>query len=542
MSTIFKEIYNLEKENKTFAVATIISAKGSTPREKAKMIIFENGNTISTIGGGPLEAHVIEEAKHCIKESINSIVSYKLDKNNNKASISTSKGIEEIDMLCGGEVDIFIEVVMSKERIVLIGGGHVSKAIADNLDILAIKYIVVDTREEFTNRERFQNASEIFIDTTFINAIKKIKFEKSDIVIIATHNSDEEALINTINKDINFIGMIGSKRKVLTIIKNLIDKKITSIENLQKLNAPLGIDIGAETPEQIALSIISLIQAKIKNKYIKNMSLYDYKKTVIVRGAGDIASGIIIALKKAGYNIIALEIEYPTVIRRLVSFASAIYESKTEIENIKAVKTDSVEEAFVKMLEGNVALLIDKEMESIKQLKPFILIDATVSKKNMGLKNTLAPITIALGPGFNAGVDCHYVIETNRGHTLGMVIENGYAQSNTAIPGEIAGESINRLLKTPIDGIIKTKKNITDIVDVQESVAVVIDNNGNEHEIKAQITGCIRGLLKDGLKVYKDMKVGDIDPRKNISYCTTVSEKARLLGNAVLSLLVSIER
>ncbi len=537
MDSIYEKACSLQNENKSFVVATIIKSKGSAPRHNAKMIVTSEKDIFGTIGGGPLEHYVIEESIKAILKKESTMLYYRLDINSKQASLYTdnNKNIEKIEMLCGGDIDIFIEFVPSAKNVYLIGSGHVNASLAHILNFLGYNYFVVATHDSHLNKNKFINANFIESDT-FSNAIKGINFSESDIVIIATFNNDEESLRELIKKDLAFLGMIGSRKKVHTIKEKLLSDNTATLSDMKKLHSPLGLDLGGESPEDIAISIMSLIMMTLNNSSGESKSSNNKNNnTIIVRGGGDIATGVVLALKKVGFNIIVLEKKNPTVIRRAVSIANGVYEECFEIEGIKSVLAKTHSEALVLSKEKHtIPILIDEDMTSVLIIKPFALIDATISKKNMGLNINLASVVIALGSGFSAGVDCHYVIETMRGHDFGRIIYSGYALENTGVPAEIMGVSTDRLLKSPCAGIFNIKKDIGSIVQKNDCVASVTDSDGTLHIIKAKIDGVVRGMLKSGIHVESNFKVGDIDPRGNRDYAFSVSEKARSLGMATI--------
>ncbi len=558
MQDMYRKIYDLQNSRLNFAIATIVSSKGSVPRNNAKMIVLEDKTIFGTIGGGYLEFYTIEESVKSIQNKISMMLYYRLNSDGTShiaSNINSDK--KNIEMLCGGEVDIFVEYVSSKQNIYLIGGGHVNLALSGLINFLGLNYYVVEDREDFRLRDKYINANFI-VDSSFDNAIKKIKFNKNDIVIIATSKSDEEAFLsilkNTkrIENSLAFFGMIGSKNKVSSLRNKAINTGLISKDSLDKiLSSPIGLDLGGESPECIALSIMSLVLIKINNASGKDISLgakYNSENKnkndniIVVRGAGDIATGTIKALKDSGFNIIALEIEAPTVIRSTVSLASALYEKEYEVEHIKSILVDTVVEAIKISKEKNIVpILIDREMSSIKEINPFVLIDATISKINRGITKDLAGITIALGPGFDASKDCHYVIETMRGHTFATIIDNGYAIPNTAVPANIGGESILRVIKSPKTGIIKNKKSIGDIISKDDVICTIKSNDDKEYPVKAQINGVLRGIIRDGFDVTENLKIADIDPRGQVDNCFTISDKSRTLGYAVLSCILKHE-
>jgi len=253
------------------------------------------------------------------------------------------------------------------------------------------------------------------------------------------------------------------------------------------------------------------------------------KKLVIIRGGGDLATGVAVRLFRAGFPVIILEIEHPTVIRLPVSFARAVYEGKTIVEEIKAVLISSWEEAEDIIQLEKVPVLIDPEGSCIEKLSPTILIDAILAKRNLGTRIDQAPLVIGLGPGFTAGEDVDVVVETKRGHNLGRVYYQGEAAPDTGVPGEVGGESKRRLLRAPADGKIIPLHKIGDLIKEGEIIAEI-----EVVPLKTEISGVLRGLIYPESWVTAGMKVGDIDPRGIREYCFTVSDKARSLGGAVL--------
>jgi len=250
---------------------------------------------------------------------------------------------------------------------------------------------------------------------------------------------------------------------------------------------------------------------------------------VIIRGGGDLATGVAIRLFRAGFSIIMLEIDHPTVIRLPVSFARAVYEGKAMVEDIEAILISFWKEAKEIIKLQKIPVLIDREGSCIEKLSPTILIDAIIAKRNLGTRIDQAPLVIGLGPGFTAGQDVDAVVETKRGHNLGRVYYQGQVAPDTGVPGEVEGESIRRLLRAPAEGKIAPLHKIGDLVQEGEVIAKI-----GGVPVKAEISGVLRGLIYPQSWVTKGMKVGDIDPRGIKEYCFTVSDKARSLGGAVL--------
>ncbi len=250
---------------------------------------------------------------------------------------------------------------------------------------------------------------------------------------------------------------------------------------------------------------------------------------VVIKGAGDLASGVAFRLHQAGFSVVCTELPHPTVVRRTVSFAEAVRSSRVVVEGVEGKLARDADDAVAIAKSGSVAVLTDPDAEIVRLLKPPVVIDAILAKKNLGTKITDAPVVIGLGPGFTAGVDCHAVIETNRGHDLGRVIRSGQAEPNTGVPGSINGYSAERLLRSPKKGDIVHVREIGAVVKKGEVVATVDDR-----EIRADVDGVLRGLIEAGTPVEEGMKVGDVDPRARPEHCLTISDKSLAIGGGAL--------
>lgn len=256
---------------------------------------------------------------------------------------------------------------------------------------------------------------------------------------------------------------------------------------------------------------------------------------VLIRGAGDIASGIAARLYRSHIDIVMTDLPNPTSIRRTVCFSEAIRNGSAIVEDITAVRADDMGDIGKIIEEGNIAVIADPECR-IREIMSFDAeIDAVLAKRNLGTRISDAPAVIAVGPGFIAGKDCHACVETKRGHYLGRVIFDGSCITNTGIPGNIGGYTEERVLRAPCDGIIRPFKNIGDHVEAGEIVACV----GDEPVI-SRITGVLRGILPEGTEVGEGMKSGDVDPRDIREYCYSISDKASAVGGGVLEALLSL--
>lgn len=258
---------------------------------------------------------------------------------------------------------------------------------------------------------------------------------------------------------------------------------------------------------------------------------------VIFRGGGDVATGSIQKVFRSGFKVLILEKEKPLCIRRHVSCASAMFEGEIKIEDLvikKVFDLDGIKKAFQNDI---IPIISDEDGTYIKSLKPLAVVDAILAKKNLGTNRDMAPITIGLGPGFNAGDDVDVVIETNRGHDLGRLIFEGKPEANTGKPGNIEGFTSERLLRAPDDGEIKVLKDIGQVVKKGEVVATV-----NGKEIKAGLDGMIRGMIGNGSIVFDGLKIGDVDPRIVKENAVTISDKARAVGGGTLEAILILKR
>ena len=259
---------------------------------------------------------------------------------------------------------------------------------------------------------------------------------------------------------------------------------------------------------------------------------------VAVKGAGDLATGVIHRLSRAGFAIIATELAEPTVVRRTVAFAEAVTRGEMIVEDVTARLATSLQDIQSTLASGLIPIVVDPDGTLLKQVHPSILIEATLSKHNSGVTMDNAPIVIALGPGYEAGKDVHAVIETKRGHNLGRVYLHGCAEPDTGVPGAIGGYTIERLLRAPCSGRLYGVRQIGDLVQAGEMVAMVRTNDNETAPVVAAISGILRGLIRDGLHVSNGMKVGDIDPRAAREHCFTISDKSRAIAGGVLEAIL----
>ncbi len=255
----------------------------------------------------------------------------------------------------------------------------------------------------------------------------------------------------------------------------------------------------------------------------------------LVKGAGDLATGVAIRLLHAGFAVVMTETEAPTVVRRTVAFADAVFSGSARVEGLEAALARSDEEVRLFLAQGKIPVIVDPGAKIRLTLKPPLVVDAIMAKRNLGTRITDAPAVIALGPGFVAGRDVHAVVETMRGHTLGRVIRDGAALPNTGVPGEVGGFGAERVLRAPAAGVFRGEREIGDTVEEGEVVGFVGDA-----PVASRLHGVLRGMLRSGLPVTAGFKLGDVDPRATREHCFLVSDKALAIGGGVLEAACSL--
>lgn len=259
---------------------------------------------------------------------------------------------------------------------------------------------------------------------------------------------------------------------------------------------------------------------------------------IIVRGGGDLATGVIHRLWSAGFNVLVLECAQPAAIRRQVALSEAVYQGEATVEGMTGVLIHSLAEVQDIWQQGKVPVLVDAAAACVKEFQPDILIDAIIAKRNLGTSIDMAPLTVALGPGFVAGADVAAIVETKRGHNLGRIIRTGSAAPNSGVPGNIAGFSKERVLHAECAGVLHILRDISSVVEKDEPIAQIKTADGSLVPVLASLTGIIRGMIREGFVVTQGFKIADIDPRQEeLANCFTISDKARCIAGSVLELV-----
>jgi xanthine dehydrogenase accessory factor len=255
---------------------------------------------------------------------------------------------------------------------------------------------------------------------------------------------------------------------------------------------------------------------------------------ILLRGGGDLASGVAVRLTRCGFAVVVLEIPVPLAVRRLVSFAEAVYAGEIEVEGVRGKRTEDAGAARRILMSGAVPVLVDPGADIRHKLEPDALVDGRMLKTGVETQIGYAPLVVGLGPGFEAGENCHAVVETNRGHRLGRVYWEGRAEADTGVPEPVAGYAVERVLRAPGSGIIRSRTELGALIDQGEVIAEV-----GGSQLEAPFSGALRGLIHDGVIVEAGEKIGDLDPRGAPEFCYQISDKALAVGGGVLEALLS---
>ena len=255
---------------------------------------------------------------------------------------------------------------------------------------------------------------------------------------------------------------------------------------------------------------------------------------VLLRGGGDLGTGVAARLWRSGFSVIVVEIAQPLAVRRLVSLAEAVYEGEVAIEDLHGRRAKDTEAARTILEEGDIPVLIDPSAESRHALNPSAIVDARMTKSAPSLPMDSAPILVGLGPGFEAGANVHAVVETSRGHQMGRVTWEGAALSDTGVPDPVRGHDVDRVLRAPASGVFEP---VAEIGTLVSSGAVLCEVSGIA--LAAPFDGALRGLLHDGIEIEAGVKVGDLDPRQDLALCSLISDKSLAVGGGVLEALLS---
>ncbi len=402
----------------------------------------------------------------------------------------------------------------------ILGGGELAMALSRLSEFLRLPCGGGDMEGGSLSPDRFPGLRDRICEASYEKVLlageKSGQIGEGTTVVILLPRCDESLLRTALRTGAGRLCLIGGTAVDLTGV---------SREDLRRIALVDSRDGKGESPEQKALFLLAELTGGGERRD---------PPLVIVRGAGDLATGTMCKLRRCGFRVAALEQPHPRVIRRSISFAQALFDGTFSVEGTTAVRAESEEEMRQAWRSGQIPVILDPEGDWIGKLKPAAVVDAILAKKNLGTRMDMAPVVIALGPGFTAGRDVHAVIETNRGHNLGKIILAGEAEPNTHVPGNIAGYTSERVVHAPVRGRVSILRDIGSMVRKGEPILAVGDR-----EVLSPLDGVVRGMIAQGTEVTPGFKIADVDPRGDITYCHIISDKARAIAGGVLeSILV----
>lgn len=524
---VFNDTVDILEKGEQAAMVTVVGKTGSAPRDVGARMVVTPDDEYGTIGGGTVEALAIEAAREVLAgREEPGVREYELDPGGNTG------------MVCGGTMEVFVDRIQGPSRLYVAGGGHIGREVAAMADQLGYEVTVVDDRAEFSNSEDFPDGVEV-IEGNYGEVLREQPMGADASVAVATRSGtfDGRATAAAIDGGAGYVGIVASDRKAERIVDSLHDEGYSRSE-LVRVRSPIGLDLGGGTPEDIALSILAEINAVRHDASGEPTTRLNIDDLVVVRGGGDLGSGVAYRFHQAGYPVVVTEVSNPTVVRRAVAFGAAMYEDDVEIEGVAARRAGDVEEMLTVLEEGNVPVLEDPEADLLEEFDAKVLVDAIMAKgkTDTGTRRGDADVVIGLGPGFEAGADVDAVVETDRGHELGRVIYEGTASPYDGIPGERRGYTHERVLRAPTDGEFESNADIGDLVEAGDVVGSV----GTE-PVRTEIDGLIRGLVHDGVHVAEGAKVGDVDPRGEDVDPEKISDKALCLGGGALEAALRLD-
>jgi len=524
--SVFARITELVDDGEAAAMLTIVGKDGSAPRDVGdRMLVTADGN-YGTIGGGTVEHLAIEDARAVLDgEADSGVRTYELEPGGNTG------------MVCGGSMDVFIERIRGRARLYIAGGGHISVELAALAEQLGYDVTVVDDREEYADRDAFPDETDV-IHGEYGETLSELPMTAETAVAVATRSGtfDQRAVAAALDGNAGYVGLVASDTKAEHVVDSLAEEGYSRRE-LARVRAPVGLNLGGSGPEDVALAILSEVNMDRYSAGGQRATRLNLDDLVVVRGGGDLGSGVVYRLHQAGYPVVVTEVDRPTVVRRKVAFAAAMYEDGVSIEGVVGRRAADVDEAIEILEDDAVPVLEDPEASIAATLDAAVVVDAILAKgrTDTGTRRDDADVVVGLGPGFEAGENVDAVVETDRGHELGRVFYDGRASPYDGEPGERRGYTHERVLRAPGEGLWEPVVEIDDLVSAGETVGHV----GNT-DVVAQIDGLVRGLVHGGLEVNEGTKLGDIDPRGDDVEPAKISDKALCLGGGVLEAVLKL--
>lgn len=524
--SLFEDVSDLVAEGTPAAMLTVVDKEGSAPRDVGTRMLVTDEAEYGTIGGGTVESLAVEAARGVLAgDAEPGVRTYELEPGGNTG------------MVCGGQMDVFVDHIMGRPRLYIAGCGHISQELAPLAGRLGYDVTAVDDREEYADPDLFPESVDVRQGDYGV-VLGDLPMTRETAVVVATRSGtfDQQAVGAALDGEAGYVGLVASDRKADRVLSGLAEEGHDRAD-LARVRAPVGLDLGGGGPEDIALSVLAEVHRDRHGASGERATELNIENLAVVRGGGDLGSGVVYRLQKAGYPVVVTEVAEPSVVRRAVAFGSAMYEGEVTVEDVTGRRAETVEEAVEILDEGDVPVLADPEATIAERLDAAVLVDAIMAKgkTDTGTRCDDADVVVGLGPGFEAGKTVDAVVETDRGHELGRVFYDGTASAYDGEPGKRRGYTHERVLRSPAEGRWEAAVDIGDVVSAGDVVGHV-DGQG----VTTAIDGLVRGLVHDGLSVSEGAKLGDVDPRGESVDYEKISDKALCLGGGVLEAVLRL--
>lgn len=524
--SLYERIDELAARGEPAALLSIVRKDGSAPREVGDKMVVTRDDEYGTIGGGTVEHLAIQDAREVLRDDATSGVrTYELERGGNTG------------MVCGGEMDVFIDRVRGQARLYVAGGGHIGVELAHLAERMGYSVTVVDDREEYADEAEFPAEVDVR-HGSYGDVLGDLPMGGETAVAVATRSGtfDQEAVAAALDGGAGYVGLVASDTKAQHVLDSLAEEGYLR-RTLSRVRAPVGLDLGGSGPESVALSILAEVNMDQHAASGERATRLDLENLVVVRGGGDLGSGVVYRLRQAGYPVVITEVPDPTVVRRDVSFGAAVYEETVAVEDVQGRSADDLDHALELLAAGDVPVIEDPDATVAETLDPLAVVDAILAKGRFdtGTRRDDADVVVGIGPGFAAGEDVDAVVESDRGHQLGRVFYQGSASPYDGEPGERDGYTTERVVRAPSDGTWTSAVDIGDLVTAGDVVGHV-----GEAPVESAIDGLVRGVIHDGLDVEAGTKLGDVDPRGDAVDPSKISDKALCIGGGVLEAVLRL--
>jgi xanthine dehydrogenase accessory factor len=526
--TVFDDLSDLLDSGEPAALVTVVGKSGSAPRGVGTRMVVTPEGTRGTIGGGVVEGLAIDDAREVLAGVAEpGVRTYELEPGGNTG------------MVCGGEMDVFVDRVQGRARLHVAGAGHIGRELAALAARVGYEVSVVDDRADYADPEAFPDDVEV-AHGDYGDVLADRPMGEDAAVAVATRSGtfDGDAVAAGLDGGAGYVGLVASDTKADRVLSGLAEEGY-SRQELARVRSPVGLDLGGGGPGDIALAILAEVHA-VRHGADAGPAADDrlpLEDLAVVRGGGDLGSGVVYRLHRAGYSVVVTEVERPTVVRRGVAFGTAMYGDEVTVEGVSGRRVADLDAAVAALADGDVPVLADPDGEAVADLDPAVVVDAIMAKgkRDTGTRREDADVVVGLGPGFEAGEDVDAVVETDRGHELGRVFYEGRASAYDGEPGEREGYTHERVVRAPAAGRWETAVDIGALVTAGDTLGTVAGE-----PVTAEIDGLVRGLVHDGVDVGEGAKLGDIDPRGESVDHTKISDKALCLGGGVLEAVLHL--